>query len=91
MRRTLPPPGSLALSHAVLFRFDIEDDFLSVSDSEGTEYANLEVATKEAIVTVTSIARDVFTSKGSQVTVTVRSQNRPLLQMTVRLAHKRLD
>ena len=70
--------------------FDIEDDFLTVSDSEGTEYASLEVATKEAIIAATSIARDVFTSKGSQVTVTVRDEDRPLFQMTVRMARKEL-
>jgi hypothetical protein len=70
--------------------FDIEDDFLAVSDSEGTEYASLEVATKEAIIAATSIARDVFTSKGSQVTVTVRDEDRPLFEMTVRMARKEL-
>lgn len=70
--------------------FDIEDDFLAVSDSEGTEYANLEVATREAIIAATSIARDVFTSKGSQVTVTVRNEERPLFEMTVRMARKEL-
>jgi hypothetical protein len=70
------------------YYFDIQDDFLAVSDSEGTEYSSLEVATREAIVTATSIARDVFTAKGSQVTLTVRSQDRALFEMTVRLARK---
>ncbi|RXT36367.1 DUF6894 family protein [Bradyrhizobium betae] len=73
------------------YYFDIADDFLAVSDSEGTEYASLEVATKEAIIAVTSIARDVFTSKGSQVTVTVRNEDRPLFEMTVRMARRQLD
>jgi|APAra7269097635_1048570.scaffolds.fasta_scaffold11507_2 hypothetical protein len=72
------------------YYFDIEDDFLAVSDSEGTEYASLEVATREAIVAATSIARDVFTSKGSQVTVTVRNEDRPLFEMTVRMARRQL-
>jgi len=73
------------------YYFDIEDDFLAVSDSEGTEYASLEVATREAIIAATSIARDVFTSKGSQVTVTVRNEDRPLFEMTVRMARRELD
>jgi hypothetical protein len=73
------------------YYFDIQDDFVAVSDSEGTEYDSLEVATREAIVAVTSIARDVFTSKGAQVTLTVRSEDRPLFEMTVRLDRKELD
>jgi hypothetical protein len=72
------------------YYFDIEDDFLAVSDSEGTEYASLEVATREAIIAATSIARDVFTSKGSQVTLTVRDEDRPLFEMTVRLARREI-
>ena len=73
------------------YYLDIQDDFVAVSDSEGTEYGSLEVATREAIVAVTSIARDVFTSKGAQVTLTVRSEDRPLFEMTVRLDRKQLD
>ncbi|WP_456683338.1 DUF6894 family protein [Bradyrhizobium sp. S3.14.4] len=37
------------------YYFDIQDDFVAVSDSEGTEYGSLEVATREAIAAVTSI------------------------------------
>ncbi|TYL89117.1 hypothetical protein FXB40_36595 [Bradyrhizobium rifense] len=70
------------------YYFDIRDDFLAVSDGEGAEYASVEAARKEAIVTVTSIARDVFTSRGSQVTVTVRSEDGPLFEMTVTLGRK---
>lgn len=70
------------------YYFDIRDDFFAVSDGEGTEYISLEAARKEAIVTVTSIARDVFTAKGSQVTVTVRSEDGPLFEMTVTLGRK---
>lgn len=46
------------------YYFDVEDDFLAVSDSEGTEYAGLEPATREAIIAATSIARDVFNVEG---------------------------
>ncbi|MGY0571222.1 DUF6894 family protein [Bradyrhizobium sp. RDM12] len=70
------------------YYFDIRDDFLAVSDGYGSEYASLEAARKEAIVTLTSIARDVFTAKGSHVTVTVRSQDGPLFEMTVTLDRK---
>ena len=70
--------------------FDIEDDFLAVADSEGTEYASLEFATREAIIAATSVARDVFTSRGSQVTVIVRSEERPLFELTVRMDRKEL-
>ena len=41
------------------YYFDIQDDFFSVSDDEGTEYASIEAAKREAIVTATSIAKDV--------------------------------
>ena len=70
------------------YYFDIQDDFFAVSDDEGTEYASIEAARKEAIVTATSIARDVFTSKGSRVMVVVRSEDRPLFEMTVTLGRQ---
>jgi len=73
------------------YYFDIQDDFVAVADSEGSEYRSLEVATREAIAAVTSIARDVFTSQGAQVTLTVRSEDKPLFEMTVRLDRKELD
>ncbi|MCK1598495.1 MULTISPECIES: DUF6894 family protein [unclassified Bradyrhizobium] len=72
------------------YYFDIQDDFLAVSDSEGIEYGSLEVVTKEAIIAATSIGRDVFTSKGSQVTLTVRDEHRPLFEMTLRMTRKEL-
>jgi len=72
------------------YYFDIRDDLLAVSDGEGTEYASLEAARKEAIIAVTSIARDVFTAKGSQVTVTVRNEQGPLFEMTVTLDCKEI-
>ena len=73
------------------YYFDIQDDFVAVADSEGSEYRSLEVATREAIAAVTSIARDVFTSQGAQVTLTVRSEDKPLFEMTVRLDRKEFD
>ncbi len=72
------------------YYFDIRDDFLAVSDDEGAEHASVEAARKEAIATLTSIARDVFASKGSQVTVTVRTEDGPLFEMTVTLGLKEL-
>lgn len=72
------------------YYFDTQDDFLALSDTEGTEYASLEVATREAIITATAIARDVFTAKGSQVTVTVRTEDSALFEMTIRMARKEL-
>jgi hypothetical protein len=70
------------------YYFDVRDDFVAVSDGEGTKYASREAARKEAIVTATSIARDVFTANGSQVTLTVRSEDGPLFEMTVTLVRK---
>jgi len=70
--------------------FDIRDDFLALPDEEGAEHASLEAARKEAIVTATSIARDVFTANGSQVTVTVRGEDGPVFELTVALSRKEL-
>jgi uncharacterized protein DUF6894 len=70
------------------YYFDIQDDFLAVCDGEGTEYPSVEAARKEAIITATSIAKDVFTSKGSRVMVTVRSENKRLFEMTVTLGRR---
>lgn len=71
--------------------FDIRDDFFAVCDSVGTEYSSIEAARKEAIVTATSIAKDVFTSKGSRVAIIVRTEDRPLFEMTVTLGRKEFD
>jgi hypothetical protein len=65
------------------FFFDIRDDFFAASDEDGTEFPDVEGAKKEAIAMGTSIARDVFTSKGSKVVVTVRTADKPVFQVRV--------
>jgi hypothetical protein len=70
------------------YYFDIRDDFLALSDEEGTEYASLEAAGNDAIVTATSIARDVFTANGSRVTLTVRREDGPVFEMTLTFSRK---
>jgi hypothetical protein len=70
------------------FYFDIQDDFYIASDDAGGDFPSVEAARREAVTVATSIARDLFMANGSQVTVTVRDDVKPLWQMTVTLTRK---
>jgi hypothetical protein len=67
------------------FYFDIRDDFYALTDTDGLVCPDVESAKKEAISAATSIARDVFEAKGSQVVVSVRDEVKLLFEMTVTL------
>ena len=72
------------------FYFDIHDDFYSSPDRDGGDFPNVQAAWIEAVTVATSIARDVFTAKGTQVTVSVRDDIQPLFEMTLTLTSKKL-
>jgi hypothetical protein len=65
------------------YYFDIEDDRLSTVDHEGEEFSGLEAARQNAIFTAASLAKDLFLSGGSQVTVSVRSETGALFDATI--------
>jgi hypothetical protein len=69
------------------YYFDIRDDFYAVSDADGGDFATVDEARREAIAIAVSIARDVFNASGSQLTVTVRDEVKPLLELTLTLSH----
>ena len=68
--------------------FDIKDDFFAAVDAEGAELPGLEAAEREAIAMATSVARDVFSSRGTEVLVTVRNDKQPLFELRVTAARK---
>jgi hypothetical protein len=70
--------------------FDIRDDFYSAEDMDGEELPGIDAAHKEAIKVATSIAGDLFVAKGSEITVTVRDEQRPLFAVSVNLSRKDL-
>jgi hypothetical protein len=72
------------------FYFDIKDDFFAAVDEDGAELPSQEAAEREAIAMATSVARDVFSSRGMEVLVTVRSEKQPLFELKVTAARKDL-
>jgi hypothetical protein len=73
------------------FYFDIKDDFFAAADDEGADHSDIGAAEKEAIATATSVARDVFASGGSHVTVTLRNDEHAVLELVVTLARKPMN
>ncbi len=49
------------------FYFDIKDDFYAAVDDEGAELPGVEAAEREAIAMATAVARDFFSSRGTEV------------------------
>jgi hypothetical protein len=70
--------------------FDIRDDFYSADDADGEELSGVDAAHREAVKVATSIAGDLFIAKGSEITVTVRDEQRPLFAISVNLSRKDL-
>jgi hypothetical protein len=73
------------------FYFDIKDDFFAAADDEGADHPDARAAEKEAIATAASVARDVFTSGGSHVIVTLRNDEQSVLELAITLARKPLN
>ena len=67
------------------FYFDVHDEIYSAVDNDGTTLPQVEDARKQANHIATAIARDVFDTNGSKLSVTVRDQNKILFVMTIRL------
>jgi Domain of unknown function (DUF6894) len=65
--------------------FDIRDDFFAAEDDQGEELAGPDIARREAVKVATSIAEDLFVANGSEITVIVRDEERPLFEIIVNL------
>ena len=72
------------------FYFDVKDDFFAAIDEEGTELASLKAAERDAIAMATAVARDLFSSRGTEVLVTVRDGKQPLFELRITAARKDL-
>jgi hypothetical protein len=72
------------------FYFDIKDDFFAAIDEEGAELPSLEAAERDAMATATAVARDVFSSRGTEVLITVRNERQPLFELRLTAARKDL-
>ncbi|MCK1331406.1 hypothetical protein IVB57_24115 [Bradyrhizobium sp. CW9] len=70
------------------FYFDINDDFFAAVDPEGAELPDVEAAEREAIAIATAVARDVFSSRGTEVLVIVRKDRQALFELRVTAARK---
>jgi len=65
--------------------FDIRDDFYAAVDDQGQELTDPDAARREAVKLAISIARDVFAADGAEITVTTRSEEQSLFDVTVTL------
>jgi uncharacterized protein DUF6894 len=70
--------------------FEIRDDFYVSADDDGRVYPDIESARKEAIAAATSIARDVFTGDGSEVTLIARDDVSRLFEISIVLKQRDL-
>jgi hypothetical protein len=70
------------------FYFDISDDFYTAADLEGVNLSTVGAARKEGSDIAASIARDLFSSNGSRVVVTVRDDTRRLFALTLTLTQE---
>ncbi|SFO34962.1 hypothetical protein SAMN05216330_102799 [Bradyrhizobium sp. Ghvi] len=69
------------------FHFDIHEDSRLIKDEDGQNFANVEGARKEAMLTGTSIAREAFVAgRADHVVVDVREDEQtPCLRISIRL------
>jgi hypothetical protein len=72
------------------FYFDIKDDFFAAVDEEGAELPGVEIAEREAITMATAVARDVISSRGTEVLVTVRNEEQALFELRLTAVRKDL-
>ncbi|MDA9430718.1 DUF6894 family protein [Bradyrhizobium sp. CCBAU 51627] len=69
------------------FHFDIHEDSRLITDEDGQNFANVEGARKEAMLTGASIAREAFVAgSADHVVVDVREdEHEPCLKISIRL------
>jgi hypothetical protein len=69
------------------FHFDVHEDGHLFRDEDGQDFANVDVARKEAMLTGTSIARDAFVAgSADHVVVDVReNEHAPCLKVSITL------
>src|SRR3569833_3410503 len=85
LRSPLPTSGP---SDLMRYFFVIRYDFFSADDDTGEDLPSNDAARREAVKTATSVASDLFITNGSEVRVIVRSEQGPLLEVTVKLTIK---
>ena len=69
------------------FHFDVHEDGHLFRDEDGQDFANVDVARQEAVLTGTSIARDAFVAgSADHVVVDVREdEHAPCLKVSIKL------
>lgn len=69
------------------FHFDVHEDGQLFLDEDGQDFANVDVARKEAVLTGSSIARDAFVAgHADHVVVNVREDEQaPCLKVSITL------
>lgn len=70
--------------------FDVRDDFYAAVDDQGSELTDHDAARREAVRLATSIAPDVFAADGAEITVTIRSEEQSLFDVSVTLRTRNL-
>jgi hypothetical protein len=70
------------------YYFDVEDDFYSAVDTEGTDFRSEEAACNEAHRLAAGIALDLLNAGGSRLTIKVRDDSKVLLQVALTLSVK---
>ena len=68
------------------FHFDIHENGCLIPDEDGRDFAGVDDARKEAVLTGASIARDAFTSGSAhRIVVDVRAEGAPCLKVSITL------
>ncbi|MGX4805590.1 DUF6894 family protein [Bradyrhizobium guangdongense] len=75
------------------FHFDIHEDSRLITDEDGQNFADMEGARKEAMLTGASIAREAFVAgSAGHVVVDVREdEHAPCLRISIRLEVEKIS